>query len=79
MDTEEEWADESEVSDNLRAKVLALKVCRNRSLAHAKEENALEIATPVLKMLATLLEHGGSFVADSGEEWAVFRLLKSNY
>ncbi|KAJ7810116.1 armadillo-type protein, partial [Mycena leptocephala] len=25
MDTEEEWADESEVSDNLRAKVLALK------------------------------------------------------
>ncbi|KAJ7446638.1 armadillo-type protein [Mycena latifolia] len=60
MDTEEEWADESEVSDNLRAKILALKVCRNRSLAHASSENAIEIATPVFKMLATLLEHGGS-------------------
>jgi sister-chromatid-cohesion protein PDS5 len=68
MDTEEEWADESEVSDNLRAKILALKICRNRSLAHAAADNAIEIATPVLKMLATLLEHGGSFIAESGEE-----------
>ncbi|KAJ7145311.1 armadillo-type protein [Mycena crocata] len=68
IDMDEEWADESEVSDNLRAKILALKVCRNRSLAHASADNALEIATPVLKMLATLLEHGGSFVAEAGED-----------
>ncbi|KAJ6484326.1 armadillo-type protein [Mycena vitilis] len=76
MDTEEEWADDSEVSDNLRAKVLALKMCRNRSLAHAAKENALEIATPVLKMLATLLEHGGSFMADSGEDPKVMSRMR---
>ncbi|KAJ7695426.1 cohesin-associated protein Pds5 [Mycena rosella] len=76
MDTEEEWADESEVSDNLRAKILALKVCRNRSLAHASSENALEIATPVLKMLATLLEHGGSFIAESGEDPKVMSRMR---
>ncbi|KAJ7487778.1 armadillo-type protein [Mycena latifolia] len=76
MDTEEEWADESEVSDNLRAKILALKVCRNRSLAHASSENAIEIATPVFKMLATLLEHGGSFIADSGEDPKVMSRMR---
>ncbi|KAJ6631101.1 armadillo-type protein [Mycena sp. CBHHK59/15] len=76
MDTEEEWVVESDVSDNLRAKILALKVCRNRSLAHASEENALEIATPVLKMLATLLEHGGSFIADSGEDPKVMSRMR---
>ncbi|KAJ7135989.1 cohesin-associated protein Pds5 [Mycena epipterygia] len=76
MDTEEEWADESEVSHNLRAKILALKVCRNRSLAHASADNALEIATPVLKMLATLLEHGGSFIADSGEDPKVMSRMR---
>ncbi|KAF8189855.1 cohesin-associated protein Pds5 [Mycena galopus ATCC 62051] len=76
MDTEEEWADESEVSDNLRAKILALKVCRNRSLAHAEKENALEIATPVIKMLATLLEHGGSFIAESGEDPKVMSRMR---
>ncbi|KAJ6486929.1 armadillo-type protein [Mycena sanguinolenta] len=76
MDTDEEWADESEVSDNLRAKILALKVCRNRSLAHAEKENALEIATPVIKMLATLLEHGGSFIAESGEDPKVMSRMR---
>ncbi|KAF7349279.1 Sister chromatid cohesion protein pds5 [Mycena sanguinolenta] len=76
METDEEWADESEVSDNLRAKILALKVCRNRSLAHAEKENALEIATPVIKMLATLLEHGGSFIAESGEDPKVMSRMR---
>ncbi|KAJ7207075.1 armadillo-type protein [Mycena pura] len=76
MDTDEEWADESEVSDNLRAKILALKVCRNRSIAHAASENALEIATPVLKMMATLLEHRGSFMADSEEDKKVMSRMR---
>ncbi|KAK7046668.1 sister chromatid cohesion protein pds5 [Favolaschia claudopus] len=76
METDEEWADESEISDNLRAKILALKVCRNRSLAHAEKENALEIATPVLKMLATLLDNSGSFIADSGEDPKVMSRMR---
>ncbi|KAJ7039761.1 armadillo-type protein [Mycena alexandri] len=76
MDTEEEWADDSEVSDNLRAKILAIKVFRNRSLVHAGADNALEMATPVLKMLATLLDNGGSFVADSGEDPKVMSRMR---
>ncbi|PPQ70235.1 hypothetical protein CVT25_011295 [Psilocybe cyanescens] len=59
-DAEEEWVENDEIPDELRTKVLALKVCRNRCLAHATSEQALEIATPVLKVLATLLEHDGS-------------------
>ncbi|KAJ7432911.1 armadillo-type protein [Mycena galericulata] len=74
--TEEEWADESEVSDNLRAKVLAIKVCRYRSLAHASADNAIEIATPVLKLLASLLDHGGSLMADSGEDPKVMSRMR---
>lgn len=78
MDEDEEpgeWAPLDEVSDNLKAKVLALKVCRNRSLAHASSEKALDIATPVLKMLATLIDHDGSFSADAVEEYGFQSLL----
>ncbi|KAJ7755342.1 armadillo-type protein [Mycena maculata] len=72
----EEWADESEVSDNLRAKILALKVCRYRTLAHAEADTALEIATPVLKMLATLVDYGGSLTEDSGEDPKVMSRMR---
>ncbi|KAF8156995.1 armadillo-type protein [Crassisporium funariophilum] len=65
---DEEWVEDGEVSDELRAKVLSLKVCRNRCLAHATSEQALEIAAPVLKLLATLVEHEGSLSVDAEED-----------
>jgi len=68
MEDEEEWVEDDDISPTLSAKVLSLKVCRNRSLAHASSETALEIFTPVLKMFATLLEHSGSFTADAADE-----------
>jgi len=68
MDDGEEWVEDDDVSPALSAKVLSLKVCRNRSLAHASSDTALEISTPVLKMFATLLEHSGSFTADAADE-----------
>jgi sister chromatid cohesion protein PDS5 len=68
MDVENEWFEDDEVPAELRAKILALKVCRNRSLAHASSESALEISTPVLKMLTTLLLNNGSFKPDSDDE-----------
>ena len=58
---------DEDVSSTLQAKILALKVCRNRSLAHSSSDKALEISTPALKMFATLLEYDGSFSAHSGE------------
>ncbi|KAG2003330.1 cohesin-associated protein Pds5 [Coprinopsis cinerea AmutBmut pab1-1] len=67
MDDGEEWMENDEVPDVLRAKLQALKLFRNRSLAHGAAENALEIATPALKMFATLLEHNGSLNPEAEE------------
>ncbi|KAF8999085.1 armadillo-type protein [Cyathus striatus] len=64
MDDDEEWFEDDEVPAALSAKLLAIKVCRNRCLAHASSEKALEIAAPVLKMLATLLDYSGSMSSD---------------
>lgn len=72
MDDEEEWAENDAVSPTLSAKILSLKVCRNRSLAHASSNTALEVSKPVLKLLATLLEHSGSFTADAADEWDTY-------
>jgi hypothetical protein len=69
VDFTEEWVDDDDVSLNLKAKIMSLKVFRNRSLAHASSDTALAISTPVLKMLATLLDHNGSFTADAAEEY----------
>lgn len=73
MDTGEEWMEDTEVTPALHAKLLSLKVCRNRCLAHASSETALDIATPVLKMFATLIDNAGSFAPDSGEEYVLSR------
>ena len=66
MDDGEEWVEDEDVPELLRAKVLALKTCRNRCLSHAGSEKAMEIATPVMKLCATLLEQNGT--VGSGQE-----------
>ena len=68
MDTDVEWVEDKDASPFLRAKILSLKICRNRCLAHAASETALDIALPVLRMLTALLEHGGSFTSDATDE-----------
>lgn len=68
MDTDTEWVEDENMTPSLRAKLLALKVCRNRCMAHAEDETALDIASPVLKMFLTLLEHSGSLTADAQDE-----------
>jgi sister-chromatid-cohesion protein PDS5 len=77
MDAEEEWAPDEDVSATLKAKILTLKLCRNRSLAHASSDKALDILTPVLKMLVTLLDHNGSCSAaiSESEEYVYLRVL----
>ncbi|GBE89081.1 armadillo-type protein [Sparassis latifolia] len=64
----EEWGEEADVTSEVRAKVLALKVCRNRCLAHAADATALEIAKPALKMFATLLQYNGSLSAGARDD-----------
>ncbi|CDO77959.1 hypothetical protein BN946_scf184971.g9 [Trametes cinnabarina] len=65
MDTDEDWVEDASMRPELRAKVLALKVCRNRCLAHAESDTALEIAQPVIRMFSTVLQYEGSFSADA--------------
>ena len=65
MDTEEDWVEDDFMPLELRAKIIALKVCRNRCLAHAESETALEIAQPVMRMFSTILQYEGSFSADA--------------
>ncbi|KAJ4468818.1 armadillo-type protein [Lentinula aciculospora] len=67
-DDGEEWVEDDEVSDNLKAKIAALKVLRYRTMSHANSKNAVDISTPVLKMLATILDRGGSLASDDAIE-----------
>ncbi|KAF7289956.1 hypothetical protein MIND_01370800 [Mycena indigotica] len=76
MESDEEWAEEDKISDNLRAKVFAIKVCRNRCLAHATSENARELSTPVLKLLGRLVQNSGSILPDSGEDKKVMSRMR---
>lgn len=75
MDSDADWVEDDDVQPRLRARILALKVCRNRCLAHASTDTALEVATPVLKMLSTLLDHAGSYSADATDESVLHVLL----
>jgi len=67
METDEEWFEDDELPDGLKAKLLSLKVCRNRSMAFGSSDKALDVATPVLRMLASILENNGSLTPDANE------------
>ena len=68
MDVDEEWVEDQDMSPELNAKILSLKVLRSRCLAHASSEVALEIAKPVISMFTTLLQNSGSFSEDIKHE-----------
>ena len=59
MDVDGDWKEDSQISDILRTKILSLKLCRHRCIAQAKSESPMDIASPVFKMLTTLLQHDG--------------------
>ena len=68
MDVDVEWIERADVPPSLSKRILALKVCRNRCLAHAESDTALDMATPALKMFFALLENGGSLHGESDDE-----------
>ncbi|KDQ60158.1 hypothetical protein JAAARDRAFT_711869 [Jaapia argillacea MUCL 33604] len=80
--SEGEWYPDSQVPALLKAKIICLKICRNRCLAHSSSESAVDISAPVIKMLTTLLRNEGSVQADHhGEEKKVrsrMRLYAAN-
>jgi hypothetical protein len=67
----DEWLEDTQLPPLLRAKLLALKVCRKRCLAQAGSAIAGDIARPVLRMFVTLLENTGALRADSDDECAI--------
>jgi sister chromatid cohesion protein PDS5 len=73
MEDDGEWIEDSEIPLQLQAKLLSMKVCRNRCLAHSSSDTALEIATPVLKMFLTVLNNGGSFTSDNIDKSVIWR------
>jgi hypothetical protein len=68
MDADAEWVEKVDISPSMRKRIMALKVCRNRCLAHATSDTALDMATPVLRMFFALLEHAGSLHAENDDE-----------
>jgi sister chromatid cohesion protein PDS5 len=72
MDTDEvdEWGPDVDVSWLTRAKLLSIKICRNRCIAHGGSGSALDLGNPVLTMLLTLLQHGGSMTEEARDEYA---------
>ncbi|THH06894.1 hypothetical protein EW145_g3765 [Phellinidium pouzarii] len=72
----DEWAEEDNLPALAKAKVLALKVCRHRCLVHSKSETALDVATPVLKLLVTILENGGAISEDCRDDPTVKSRLR---
>jgi sister chromatid cohesion protein PDS5 len=75
VDANAEWVEKVNLSPSMSKKIMALKVCRNRCLAHAMSDTALDMATPVLRMLFALLEHGGSLYAESEDKFVLPREL----
>lgn len=66
---DEEWLADQDIPAHARAKVQALKVCRNRCLGQASSSNALDVFSPVLKLYLTLLRNDGSFSSESNEPY----------
>ncbi|KAL0069681.1 Sister chromatid cohesion protein pds5 [Marasmius tenuissimus] len=72
----EEWIPDEDLPDTTRAKITALKVFRHRSLAHSSSSKALELSTPVLKLLATLLDQDGALVVDEPQARTVLSRVR---
>ncbi|KAL0574121.1 Sister chromatid cohesion protein pds5 [Marasmius crinis-equi] len=72
----EEWVPNEELPDTTRAKIMALKVFRHRSLAHASSSKAIELSTPVLKLLAALLDKDGALVLDEPQARTVLSRMR---
>lgn len=68
MDTNVEWVEDEDVWPELKTKILSLKLCRNRCMAHTSSDAPMEVATPVLKMLFSILEHDGALAVGMESE-----------
>ncbi|ORX33887.1 armadillo-type protein [Kockovaella imperatae] len=71
------WVDASDLPEPDQAKLIALRVITHRVLGFARASNALEIATPVLDLLDTILANDGLISGESSTTRAHLRLRAS--
>lgn len=69
MEDEEEWYDDDDVPPLVEARVLALKICRKRCMAHSSSATALDVAQPVLRLFTSILAFSGSATEDAEDEY----------
>lgn len=50
------WGEESQIDDDVQARLLSIKILTNRCMADAGSTTAVEIAKPVFKLLLSLLK-----------------------
>jgi sister-chromatid-cohesion protein PDS5 len=69
MDESQDWYEEDEVPPDLKARMFCLKVFRNRCLANAASQEALDISRPTIKLLTSALGKDDAFSAGDGDEY----------
>ncbi|KZS86994.1 hypothetical protein SISNIDRAFT_420245 [Sistotremastrum niveocremeum HHB9708] len=67
-DAEDEWIEEDVAPPLLRAKLMALKIFRNRCTSNASSESAGEIAKPILDLLFTIIALSGSLTEEAEDD-----------
>lgn len=68
MVDEQEWFEDHQVPTSLKTRLMALKVCRNRCMAHVGGELEGEVAAPLLKLTMSILLNHGSVTANDDDE-----------
>jgi len=76
---EDDWMPYNRLPSLALAQILVLKLCRRRCLEYAQSESAMDVATPVLKMLFTILDRGGSLKENSLEWYSKDLLIHTTY
>ncbi|KAK9249177.1 armadillo-type protein [Lipomyces tetrasporus] len=61
---DKDWVEDSQLEDDCKAKILALRILVNRLRAAEDAETAKEIAQPVLKLLNCLVANSGEMTKD---------------
>lgn len=79
VDEESEWLPEGQLPSLASAQVRCLKLFRHRCLKFSNSDSAMNVARPVIKLLFTILENGGSPKADMNIRYVVSFRDTSNY
>lgn len=69
MEDDEEWFDDADVPPLVQARILALKICRKRCIAHSSSATALDVTQPVLRLFTSILANYGSATDDVEDEF----------